>query len=166
MVKILSFDIGIRNLAYIYIDIENINNFNIIDWNVIDILDNKISDSKIQTKINCYNNGCVKPCYYILDNNTYSCQIHGKKIDNKKELNCSQLMTNGNPCKSKIVKKDEDDKYYCVKHSLISFHNLECNNLKCTKKISLKCDNEYYCKIHSKSFLDKKEIICHRKGKK
>ena len=45
MVKILSFDIGIRNLAYIYIDIENINNFNIIDWNVIDILDNKISDS-------------------------------------------------------------------------------------------------------------------------
>ena len=35
--KILSFDIGIRNLAYAYIDINDVDDFKIVDWEVIDI---------------------------------------------------------------------------------------------------------------------------------
>ena len=51
MVKILSFDIGIRNLAYIYLDFIDIDNFSILDWDVIDILDHKHNTENDQKSI-------------------------------------------------------------------------------------------------------------------
>ena len=165
MVKILSFDIGIRNLAYVYIDIRSINDFTIIDWNVIDILENTIGQNSKQYKISCCNEGCIRPCFYKLNGDQYCCQIHGKKKEDKEEIYCSQLMTNGNQCKSKIVKIDENGKYYCSKHSLSDFMELKCNHPNCNKKVSFKRENDYYCKIHSKTFFDKKSIVCGRKGK-
>lgn len=166
MVKILSFDIGIRNLAYAYIDINSVDDFKIVDWEVIDILDNTISTTSQQFKINCNICGCVKPPSFITETGEYYCQIHSKKVeDEKDEIFCSQLMTNGNPCKGKPVKMDEEGNYYCTKHCGDDYINISCNHPNCGKAVSFMRENSYYCKVHSKTFFDKKEIKCMKKGK-
>lgn len=63
--KILSFDVGISNLAYCYSDYSD-NNINIIDWGVIDL--NKDNNM-------CYTKGCKKDIKYFI-NNVYSCKKH------------------------------------------------------------------------------------------
>ena len=142
MVKILSFDIGIRNLAYAYIDINSVKDFKILDWEVIDILENTISNSSQQFKIKCNIDGCEKPISYNTINGEYLCQIHGKKSNlEKEEIFCSQLMTNGNPCKSKPIKMDEEGNYYCCKHSLSDYTELKCDHSNCCRKISFKREN-------------------------
>ena len=166
MVKIVSFDIGIRNLAYVYLDIEDIHNFKILDWQVIDILDNTLDTNSKQYKISCQTDGCIRPCFYNLSGTVnYCCQIHGKKLQDKEEIYCCQLMTNGNPCKSKIVKQDEEGKYYCSKHSLSDYIELKCDHGTCGKKVSFKRGDMYYCKVHSKTFFDKKSVVCQKKTK-
>jgi hypothetical protein len=63
--KILSFDIGIKNLAYCYTDYESIDNYNIIDWNVISLVNTH----------NCYFDKCDKDVKYTI-NNIFSCKKH------------------------------------------------------------------------------------------
>jgi len=38
--KILSFDVGIKNLAYCILSVED-NDFKILEWDVLNIIDNK-----------------------------------------------------------------------------------------------------------------------------
>lgn len=67
--KILSFDIGIKNLAYCYVNCDN-DNYNIIDWNVVNLCD-------------------IKKCSHCLDdaiyhkNITYFCKNHCKNTPYK-----------------------------------------------------------------------------------
>ena len=63
--KILSFDVGIKNLAYCYSDHTN-NNISILDWNVIDLVKNNNM---------CYHDNCHKPIKYFI-NDIYSCKKH------------------------------------------------------------------------------------------
>ncbi len=63
--KILSFDVGISNLAYCYSHI-NDNQINIIDWGVIDL--NKDNNM-------CYYKDCKKDVKYHIDS-VYSCKKH------------------------------------------------------------------------------------------
>jgi len=45
MVTILSFDIGIKNLAYCLFEYNNVNDFDIFEWNIIDIRDGKVKST-------------------------------------------------------------------------------------------------------------------------
>ena len=63
--KILSFDVGICNLAYCYSQICD-NQINIIDWGLIDL--NKDNNM-------CYYNECKKDVKYYI-NSVYSCKKH------------------------------------------------------------------------------------------
>lgn len=71
--RVLSWDIGIINLAYCVIDYnKDTSNFTIIDWDVINLTDrDKIKCSKCQ----------LKPSFYQTINNMYYCKVHCKQVD-------------------------------------------------------------------------------------
>lgn len=48
--KIMSFDIGIKNMAYCIFDISPNKEFNIVDWNILNLMDKPTSEIK---KCNC-----------------------------------------------------------------------------------------------------------------
>jgi hypothetical protein len=75
MPKLISFDIGIKNLAYCIFDISAIS---ILDWNVIDLS----SDNKIQEKKTCNctlqsKKTCSKIAKYCIDS-LFFCEKHAK----------------------------------------------------------------------------------------
>jgi hypothetical protein len=69
--KLLSIDIGIKNLAFIILETNEANDFKIIKWDVLNLCSNNN---------NCTHHLCKnKPAFY--KNNTYYCKIHAKKTD-------------------------------------------------------------------------------------
>jgi len=72
--KVLSFDVGIKNMAYCILQVDN-SNVEIIDWNIINLM-----DEVVEYKCSCsQKNG--KPCsskakYY--QNDIYYCEKHAK----------------------------------------------------------------------------------------
>jgi len=69
--KLLSIDIGIKNLAFIIIETNEVNDFKIIKWDVINLCTNNN---------NCVHHLCKKkPAFF--KNNSYYCKIHAKKTD-------------------------------------------------------------------------------------
>ena len=82
--KILSFDVGIKNLAYCYIDTNE--PMTLLKWDIINLTDIK--------PICCYFDQCNKPIKYQI-NNIYSCKRHASKhetyFENCNHLSCSSL---------------------------------------------------------------------------
>lgn len=90
--KILSWDVGVKNLAYCLIDInDKTKKFNIVQWNVIDLMD---SLQKCQHKHGDKSCDKIATCYVtskdntnILDSNKsselYLCNTHVKKVSYK-----------------------------------------------------------------------------------
>jgi hypothetical protein len=83
--KVLSIDVGIKNLAYCLLEVTNENIFKIIQWNVLNLCEtehkcNIQNDSK---KNDVKNNSNTKMCYkkatHVLNNN-YICSTHLKKL--------------------------------------------------------------------------------------
>jgi len=72
--KILSFDVGIKNLAYCYLEYKE-KNINIIEWDIINISREKHWICKCKKKKN--KELCNKPAKYF-KNNVYYCKIHAK----------------------------------------------------------------------------------------
>ncbi len=73
--SILSIDVGMKHLAYCVIKPTNNNNYEILDWNIINLCSDKIYPK-------CMNN--LKPCnkeskYYKGEN--YYCKLHAKKTN-------------------------------------------------------------------------------------
>jgi hypothetical protein len=69
--KLLSIDIGIKNLAFIILETNEANDFKIIKWDVLNLCSNNN---------NCAHHLCKnKPAFF--KNNTYYCKIHAKKTD-------------------------------------------------------------------------------------
>jgi len=69
--KLLSIDIGIKNLAFIILETNEANDFKIIKWDVLNLCSNNN---------NCVHHLCKnKPAFF--KNNTYYCKIHAKKTD-------------------------------------------------------------------------------------
>lgn len=68
--KILSFDVGIKNLAYCYIDTDN--KLSIQKWDIINLTDTK--------SVCCYFDNCNKGVKYEI-NNIHSCKRHASKHD-------------------------------------------------------------------------------------
>ena len=69
----LSFDVGIKNLAYCYLEYVN-NVINIIEWDVIDICREKHWICKCKKKDK---NICNRPAKFF-KNNIYYCKVHAK----------------------------------------------------------------------------------------
>jgi hypothetical protein len=97
MTIILSFDVGIINLAYCLFTKEN-NNWKILDWNIIDI------SERDEKKCHCG----AKPSFIYLEN--YYCKIHCRTLEQTKEFNeiFKQLdkTNNNNFCKFIISEKE------------------------------------------------------------
>ena len=77
MSKLISFDIGIKNLAYCIFDISMIS---ILDWNVIDLSSETENTSIIQDKCNCTlqsKKTCSKNAKYSM-NSLFFCEKHAK----------------------------------------------------------------------------------------
>lgn len=116
--KLVSWDIGINNLAYCIMKDKEI-----IKWGLIDILED-IRPDIFQCEGTLKNgNKCSKKAgfYKQIDNNReYFCGTHSKDISKipKHEL-CHGINKNGNKCKSKAnyyIDRNEYKQYYCNKH--------------------------------------------------
>lgn len=110
--NIISWDIGINNLAYCILN----NKEEIMEWNVIDILKD-IRKKTYKCEMMMKNgNICGKKASSTQDNKYY-CGMHGKgyeKIVNNQE--CMEKNKNGKKC-SGNAQYYKDDIYYCNKHS-------------------------------------------------
>ncbi len=153
---ILSFDVGIVNLAYCIIKKEN-NKFEILKWDLINIDDNKITCNH---KIGKDEKLCGQNAKFsnIIDlNQEYYCTSHYKtfiKNFNKKHKNILEPIKivdeknkcNENKCKN-ISDYNIDGKYYCEKH--YEKVKKEFLNINTPKKI--KSQNSNYKSINNLS---------------
>ena len=81
MKKYIGWDIGIKNLSYCIID----ETYNILDWNIINLIDDQKETNKCSEKMK-NGNMCGKKISYIDWNNQCYCKIHSKKKDNLTEI--------------------------------------------------------------------------------
>ena len=123
--KIISWDVGIKNLAYCILD-ENNNDinkpYNIYDWNIINLIENNYTCS--ENLNNCSN--CKEKCLYRCNLNNkdyYFCKLH--KILFNKFIN------------SELNKIEEDLGGSCD-------YFIKKNNCNCLKKSKVKYCNKYY----------------------
>lgn len=104
--KILSFDIGIKNLAYCYLECENsyenkMIKHNFLKWNIINLL----NDDNEKALCNCkLKNGkiCNKNALYKFKTDFY-CNLHYKNLDELAKNNCVSLSLQDKKCQG--VKK-------------------------------------------------------------
>ena len=140
---IISIDVGIKNLAYCLFKVSSKSNYQILDWNTIDLC----GTSSHKCSANCNNN---EPCHSLAKyslNETYYCKTHAKKV-NDYFIPTSELLT----FKSKNKKKNLGEIYAfadkfnipyqkpCTKTALFTiidkYIESECFNLIHTKKSS------------------------------
>lgn len=116
--NVISFDVGIKNMAYCIFSIEN-KSFSIKDWNVLNLMDEKQE---------------TKKC---------NCILNKKKNNNKNKLNKKQnnklVVENIEPKEcSTIAKYVKGSNYYCEKHAKIQSdyiqYNKECSPIQLKKK--------------------------------
>lgn len=79
--KIISFDVGVKNLAYCIIEITSETKYHIYDWNILDLTKNPQENTENDIKnIKCYHTFCKKnPKYVSKNDDIYYCGIHVKK---------------------------------------------------------------------------------------
>ncbi len=113
--SIISFDIGIKNLAYCIFSLKNASSLQILDWNVINLLDD--SKKPVVAMCNCQkakNSGiCGKKAVYTYGPNYY-CNIHSKnsgKLFPTKETSMSTI---------KKLKMDEQRSFAQITLSLLT----------------------------------------------
>ena len=135
--KVLSWDVGIINLAYCLIEFKNEKEWKINHWGIINLTN--------RDKIKC--NVCgKKPSFKRITNKThYYCKIHSKKVDesiesfdklfkNISEGNCC-CKIKGIDCNKKVKYKYLDN-CYCNTHAKSTYKKM-CNAAK-LKKLSKK----------------------------
>lgn len=108
MKRYLSFDVGIKNLAYCKLDENKV----IQSWGIINLNENPQCDVHLKKR-------CEKQCMYEVkgdDKVKYCCTAHSKRFPKKKKLNSNHdLMKISQLCVSKLREIDLDD----VTHILI-----------------------------------------------
>jgi hypothetical protein len=161
--KILSIDVGIKNLAFCLIEtIETIDlnvnaykNFKIIYWNIINLSEDKkyCNCSTLTKKIL---KQCIKPAFFLKDDKLF-CKIHAKNsnyllpesIPKYKSLKLDELI---NLCNQYNIKYSELTKSaliktidtYIEKNGLITLPKLNCNTINLIeigKSIKTNLDN-------------------------
>lgn len=114
MIKYIGWDIGIKNLSYCIID----ENYNIIDWNIINLLNNDSDENECNI---IKKNGikCDKKVTHIdyteniedIDSRKYFCKTHSKKQLNIKEIGLCYKCNS----KAKVILNNKI--YSCKLHS-------------------------------------------------
>ena len=136
--KVLSWDVGIINLAYCLIDFENENKWKILDWGIINLTDR----DKIKCSI-CKKNPTFSQT--INGETKYYCKVHAKKVD--------QTCPNFDSFFKNINNEEENNNCLCL-----------VKDKPCIKKVKYKYNNNYYCNTHAKS--EYKKIVNSYKLKK
>ena len=110
--KYLSFDVGIKNLAYCSLNDKK----EILDWGIINLDKNPICQCGLQKP-------CCKSATFIVtdDNgeNKYSCTTHNKKYKKKKKINADRDIFN----LSKILIEELNLKTDFLNHDVICIEN-------------------------------------------
>lgn len=142
--KILSFDIGIKNLAYCILNYDKeTKNIKIIDWNIINILQDECDKYKPTCDIDCN----FKSKYYCYRNNepVVFCEKHMKKereeherlnsIEWKKNIHKDQCSI---PDCNSVSKWECESQYYCPKHKNEILKNIKTSyTIKPIKKVNV-----------------------------
>ena len=135
--KVLSWDVGIINMAYCLIDFESESKWKILDWGIINLTDR----DKIKCTI-CKKNPTFSQT--INGERKYYCKVHAKKVD-QKSPNFEVFF--------KEIDKEENNNCSCL-----------VKKKQCIKKVKYKFNNNYYCNTHAKS--EYKKIVNSYKLKK
>ena len=111
--KYLSFDVGIKNLAYCSLNDKK----EILDWGIINLDKNPICQCGLQKP-------CLKSSTFIVtDNNNnetkYSCTTHAKKFNKKKKINSDRDIFN----LSKNMINELNSKEDFLNHEIICIEN-------------------------------------------
>ena len=79
--KIISFDVGVKNLAYCITETTSETKYHIYDWNILDLTKNPQENTENDIKnIKCHHTFCKKnPKYVSKNDDIYYCGIHVKK---------------------------------------------------------------------------------------
>lgn len=156
--KILSWDVGIKNLAYAIIEFtDKTNNFKIIKWDIINLLDDTIKCCHILQgkKKNC--SSTAKYIFNIKENNEepqYYCKKHCEKIDYQLVIPISEIKCQ--KCKQNSIKIIKNTSIgWCEKH-----FEKESGIYKrrCIKKIDQSCTKQSLVKL-GKSMFEKLDCI-------
>ena len=103
---ILSWDIGIKNMAYCLMS----NDYNIKLWGIINLYDDVPKLDYKCTALKKNNEVCGKKANFVLQNE-YFCTVHNKN-GCKLTFKCSH-----SGCKNKVLYYDKEKQLYCTKHS-------------------------------------------------
>ncbi len=124
--KVLSWDVGIINLAYCMIEYVN-NDWKILDWGIINLTNRE--------KMKCSNCGKNASCYTDVDNNiVYYCKKHLPKDLNPPEFdeyfsedktNKCCWATDKNQCDKNSKYKSIKNEFYCNTHSKSIFKKVK-----------------------------------------
>ena len=145
MYKVLSWDVGIKNLAYCILNKEN-DKYTIDKWDIINL---------VSTDIKCEIESCKKPPKFIQSTNNinkYYCGVHKSKYQepsddwyeslflDDKEHRCTYKKKSGELCDKKNSCKTKSD-YYCNAHKKTYLENLKKSNklVSVKKKNCMKC---------------------------
>jgi hypothetical protein len=115
MIKYIGWDVGIKNLSYCIIDHE----YNIIDWNIINLLDDEEKVKQECSILKKTGDKCDKKVFYIdytdniddIDSRKYFCKTHSKKKMGIKEIDICYN------CNSKAKFILDNNVYSCKLHS-------------------------------------------------
>jgi hypothetical protein len=145
--KVLSFDVGIINLAYCILEINKIENtFKILKWDIINLVDNKNKCCFIKrTKEQC-DTTATRMLKFNKSNVDYYCTSHiSKAVINTKDINILwHLVENNNIVKCELCTKkgyymtDIIQGQYCRVHqkTISRKHNIICDSKKCDNMIT------------------------------
>jgi len=118
--KVLSFDVGIRNLAYCLLEkTEKDGDVKILEWDVIDLVGEIPEEVPKCDGVLKNGKNCSHKCANVTEDGYY-CNMHlPKDIVSTKyftEKICAHQMKKGGQCKSKVFYQNSEKKYYCKRH--------------------------------------------------
>ena len=145
-VNVVSFDIGIKNMAYCILSIER--NINIIDWRVIDISKKDEIENEIVLEVcNCKNKTtiCKKKAKYVR-NDIFFCEKHAR--DSTKYIVPEKRLTSTNLRKSKISELEKLVEEFSIP-DLSENQNKKRNKKEILEKVELFFDTKLLKKTDS-----------------
>lgn len=154
IVKILSFDVGIINLAYCLVDF-NLDNetFTIHDWNIMDLADDRHTCPFIMRGNKVCNKVAKSRTTFNKQNIHYRCKAHAQKgfqnifYDFKVEW---KNICDDEDNKDKDNECNENNNNYCCM----------CTKKQVIGKYKSELFDGYYCKTHHKTISRQSNLIC------
>jgi hypothetical protein len=165
--KILSFDVGIINLAYCLLEIDyTTNKFTIHDWDIIDTADNRDRCPFVMRGGKVCNKVAQRRTKFDSGNIQYACSAHWNKLQSfvkEVDLNWTDVEEGSNDqcslCKNPGTLRSElIDGVYCEKHTttIARRNNYLCKHNKCNNFIT----NGIYLKTRVEAAGEEIEYEC------